>query len=123
MGSPVPSIRSLSESNDNVFYVRGFGKVFLPGTRLGYVIAPPHARRPLLALKAHSDLHTTGIMQEAMARFLARKNYPKFLEQMKRVYAAKQRKLISGLSVGMPSGTLIGNPKGGLSVWVLTGRD
>lgn len=117
-GHPVPSMRSLSESGDNVFYVRGFGKVFLPGTRLGYVVAPSHARRPLLSLKAHSDLHTTGIMQEAMARFLARGNHPKFLEQMKRVYAAKQRKLISSLAEGMPSGTLIGKPEGGLSLWV-----
>ncbi|HZP70656.1 MAG TPA: PLP-dependent aminotransferase family protein [Pseudolabrys sp.] len=117
-GSPVPSIRSLSEPGDNVFFVRGFGKVFLPGTRLGYVVAPPHARRPLLALKAHSDLHTTGIMQEAMARFLTRKNYPKFLERMKRAYAAKQRKVISSLTAGMPPGTLIGNPDGGLSLWV-----
>ena len=78
-GSPVPSIRALSETGDNVFYVRGFGKVFLPGTRLGYVVTPAHARRALLGLKAHSDLHTNGIMQEAMARFLARKNYPKIL--------------------------------------------
>jgi DNA-binding transcriptional MocR family regulator len=117
-GVPVPSIRSLSESNDNVFYVRGFGKVFLPGTRLGYVVTPPHARRPLLALKAHSDLHTTGIMQEAMARFLSRKNYPTYLERMKRVYSATQRKLISRLSADMPPGTLIGQPEGGLSLWV-----
>ena len=117
-GSAVPSIRSLSEPDDNVFYARGFGKVFLPGTRLGYVVTPPHARRPLLALKAHSDLHTTGILQEAMARFLVRRNYPKFLERMKRVYSATQRKLISSLSEGMPPGTLIGNPEGGLSLWV-----
>jgi len=117
-GSPVPSIRSLAEPVDNVFYVRGFGKIFLPGTRLGYVVTPAHARRPLLALKAHSDLHTNGIMQEAMARFLSRKNYPKILERMKRVYAAKQRKVISSLSAGMPLGTLIGRPEGGLSLWV-----
>jgi len=117
-GSPVPSIRSLAEPVDNVFYVRGFGKIFLPGTRLGYVVTPSHARRPLLALKAHSDLHTNGIMQEAMARFLSRKNYPKILERMKRVYAAKQRKVISSLSAGMPLGTLIGRPEGGLSLWV-----
>jgi 2-aminoadipate transaminase len=37
---------------------------------------------------------------------------------MKRVYSATQRKLISSLSVGMPPGTLIGNPEGGLSLWV-----
>jgi len=117
-GSPVPSIRSLAEPGDNVFYVRGFGKVFLPGTRLGYVVTPAHARRPLLALKAHTDLHTNGIMQEAMARFLARKNYLKILERMKKVYAAKQRQLIASLSAGMPPGTLIGHPEGGLSLWV-----
>jgi 2-aminoadipate transaminase len=117
-GSPVPSIRSLAEPGDNVFYVHGFGKVFLPGTRLGYVVTPAHARRPLLELKAHSDLHTTGIMQEAMARFLARKNYPKILERMKRNYAAKQRKVVTSLLAGMPPRTLIGNPEGGLSLWV-----
>jgi 2-aminoadipate transaminase len=117
-GVPVASIRSLSEPGDNVFFVRGFGKVFLPGTRLGYVVTPPHARRPLLALKAHSDLHTNGIMQEAMARFLGRRNYPKILERMKKTYAAKQRKLISSLSAGMPPGTRIGSPEGGLSLWV-----
>ena len=76
-GAPIPSIRALSEPGDDVFYVRGFGKVFLPGTRLGYVVTPARARPALLALKAQSDMHTNGIMQEAMARFLIRKNYPK----------------------------------------------
>ena len=118
VGSPIASIRALSEPDDDVFYVRGFGKVFLPGTRLGYVVTPARAQQALLALKAQSDMHTNGIMQEAMARFLTRKNYPKILERMKRVYAAKQRKLIASLSAGMPAGTLIAKPEGGLSVWV-----
>jgi len=117
-GSPVPSIRALSEPDDDVFYVRGFGKVFLPGTRLGYVVTPVRARPALLGLKAQSDMHTNGIMQEAMARFLARKNYPKILERMKKVYSGKQRRLIASLSAGMPPGTLIERPEGGLSLWV-----
>ena len=117
-GAPISSICALSEPDDDVFYVRGFGKVFLPGTRLGYVVTPARARRALLGLKAQSDLHTNGIMQEAMARFLARKNYPKILERMKRVYANKQRKLIATLSAGMPPGTLIGQPEGGLNLWL-----
>jgi 2-aminoadipate transaminase len=117
-GAPISSICALSEPDDDVFYVRGFGKVFLPGMRLGYVVTPARARRSLLGLKAQSDLHTNGIMQEAMARFLARKNYPKILERMKRVYATKQRKLIATLSAGMPPGTLIGQPEGGLNLWL-----
>jgi len=117
-GSPVPSIRALSEPDDNVFFVRGFGKVFLPGTRLGYVVTPPRAGRALLALKAQTDMHTNGIMQEAMARFLARKSYPKILERMRKTYATKQRKLIASLTAGMPPDTLIKRPEGGLSLWV-----
>jgi DNA-binding transcriptional MocR family regulator len=53
-----------------------------------------------------------------MARFLARRNYPKVLERMKNVYAAKQRQLIGSLSAGMPPGTLIERPEGGLSLWL-----
>ncbi|HEY8275177.1 MAG TPA: PLP-dependent aminotransferase family protein [Pseudolabrys sp.] len=117
-GAPISSICALSEPDDDIFYVRGFGKVFLPGTRLGFVVTPARARRALLGLKAQSDLHTNGIMQEAMARFLARKNYPKILERMKRVYATKQRKLIASLAAGMPPGTLIGKPDGGLNLWL-----
>ena len=37
---------------------------------------------------------------------------------MKKVYAGKQRRLIASLSAGMPAGTLIGRPEGGLSLWV-----
>src|SRR5262249_14694149 len=117
-GVPIPSIRALSDPGDDIFYVRGFGKVFLPGTRLGYVVTPARARRLVLGLKAQTDMHTNGITQEAMARFLARKNHPKILERMKRTYADKQRKLITNLSAGMPPGTLIARPEGGLSLWV-----
>ena len=81
-------------------------------------MTPVRARPALLGLKAQSDMHTNGIMQEAMARFLARKNYPKILERMKKVYSGKQRRLIASLSAGMPPGTLIGRPEGGLSLWV-----
>jgi DNA-binding transcriptional MocR family regulator len=117
-GAAVSSIRAMAEPGDNVFLARGFGKVLLPGTRLGYVVAPARARRPLLALKAHGDLHTNGIMQEAMTQFLTRKNYPGFLDRMRKTYAARQRQLIKSLSAGMPEGTVIGRPEGGLSLWV-----
>lgn len=117
-GRPIPSIRALAEPDDAVFYVRSFGKVFLPGTRLGYVVTPARARRPLLAMKAHMDLHTDVIMQNAMALFLARRNYGKILEQMKKNYGAKQKRLIERLASGMPPGTLIGRPEGGLSLWL-----
>lgn len=117
-GTSVPSIRALADSEDSVFYARSFGKVLLPGVRLGYVVTPSRTRRSLLATKAHSDLHTNAMMQEATALFLARRNYQKPFERMKKAYGVMQRKLIRSLSEGMPSGTLIGKPEGGLSLWL-----
>jgi DNA-binding transcriptional MocR family regulator len=117
-GTPLPSVRALAEPEDPVFHVRSFGKVFLPGVRLGYVVTPSRARRALLAIKAHSDLHTNALMQEATALFLERGNYKRPFERMRKSYGLMQKKLIRKLSEGMPSGTLIGRPEGGLSLWL-----
>lgn len=117
-GRPVPSMRALAEPEDLVFYARSFGKVFLPGVRLGYVVTPSQARRALLAIKAHSDLHTNALMQEATALFFERGGYRHPFERMRKRYGAIQQKLIRSLSEGMPADTLIGEPEGGLSLWL-----
>src|SRR4029079_1845935 len=54
-GKPVPSVRGLAEEGEGVLYARGFGKVFLPGMRIGCLIAPPKFMPKLLAAKAQSD--------------------------------------------------------------------
>lgn len=117
-GSSIPAIRASADAGDAVFYVRSFGKVFLPGSRLGYVVAPAHARRSLLAAKAQMDLHTNAIMQEAMALFVARRNYIRIIEQMNKKYGIMQKALIKGFSLGMPGGTVVSRPQGGLSLWI-----
>jgi DNA-binding transcriptional MocR family regulator len=70
-GTAVPAIRALADEDDLVLYARGFGKVFLPGLRLGYLIVPDSLRRKLLMAKANTDLHSNSFMQEAAARYLA----------------------------------------------------
>lgn len=117
-GRPIPAIRALAAPDDPVYYVRSFGKVFLPGTRLGYMVVPTRARRPLLAMKAHTDLHTDVIMQDAMEHFLARGHHQVILEKMKTAYGLRQKNLIESLNRDMPEGTLIGQPEGGLSLWL-----
>jgi 2-aminoadipate transaminase len=117
-GDPVPPIRALAEPDDAVFYARGFGKVFLPGTRLGFVVVPERYRKVVLAAKAYADLHCNGLLQDALALFLARKRYWEFLAEMRATYAARQRQLRDGLHRALPQGTAIGTPEGGLSLWL-----
>jgi 2-aminoadipate transaminase len=117
-GDPIPPIRALAEPDDAVFYARGFGKVFLPGIRLGLLVAPARMRKLLLAAKASADLHCNAVLQEALARYLARRRYPIWLETIRRTYAARQRQLCDALHAGMPEGTAISVPHGGLSLWL-----
>lgn len=117
-GKPVPAIRALANENDPVLYARGFGKVFLPGSRLGYLVVPDALRRKLLMAKAHTDLHSNSFMQEAVACYLERKTYPNVLKELRDKYGRHQRLLYEGLVAGMPPGTTVSRPEGGLSLWL-----
>lgn len=117
-GASVPAVRALAENDDLVLYARGFGKVFLPGVRLGFLVVPDTLRRKLLTTKAHADLHSNNFMQEVVSQYFARRTYPKFLDQMLSKYGSRQRQLYEALVAGMPDGTLVSQPEGGLSLWL-----
>src|SRR5690606_21189461 len=102
LGQAVPAIRALAEDDDLVLYARGLGKVFLPGMRLGVLALPNALRHTLLTRKAHADLHSNNLIQEATARYFELGTVSKPLERMKKMYAANQQQLFDGFSAGMP---------------------
>jgi DNA-binding transcriptional MocR family regulator len=122
-GRPLPSIRSLAEDGEGVLYARGFGKVFLPGMRIGCLVAPSKLIPKLLAAKAQSDLHSNGLIQEAVARYLAKDDLAARAARLAKVYSSRQRILYEGLRDRMPHGTEINRPDGGLSLWVTLPSD
>jgi 2-aminoadipate transaminase len=122
-GATVPAIRALAEEDDLVLYARGLGKVFLPGMRLGFLVMPDILRRRLLTAKAHADLHSNNIIQEAAAIHFGRGAYAKSLDRMKNKYAANQKRLYESLIAGMPDGTVVRQPEGGLSLWLTLPED
>jgi 2-aminoadipate transaminase len=63
-------------------------------------------------------LHSNSFMQEAVARYLAKRAYLKLLERLREKYGRCQRLLYNGLVAGMPAGTTVSHPEGGLSLWL-----
>ena len=115
----VPAIRALADESDPVLYARGFGKVYLPGSRLGFLVAPDALRRKLLMAKAHADLHTNSFMQEAAARYLATRDLAGIAaENARKIRAPPARAIQRAGAAGMPDGTMISRPDGGLSLWL-----
>jgi 2-aminoadipate transaminase len=117
-GPAVASIRAMAETDDSVCYVHGFGKALLPGSRLGFLVAPNSVRQAVLQIKAHADLHCNALMQEALAIYLEKQEMKRSLVWMKKLYGERQQRLYQSLRAGMPEGTQINQPEGGLSLWL-----
>lgn len=117
-GKPVPAIRAIAEPGDLILYARGFGKTLLPGIRLGYLVMPDALRQRLLAARAYSDLHSNSFVQEVLSCFLAKGHHRGVIARVKQTYGVRQKRLYQRLVAGMPEGTTISKPDGGLSLWL-----
>lgn len=117
-GTPIAPIRGLPGGDERVIYIRTFGKTILPGTRLGFLACPPALLQRLLLMKANADLHSNGLMQLALARFLERRRYPSLLKKLRQTYGERQSKLFAALKAGLPQNCGLSCPDGGLSLWL-----
>lgn len=94
--APLPALAALDASR--VVYLGTFSKVLSPALRVGYVVAPPALREPLIALKTVADYHTSWPVQRALAHFLRSGDLERHLGRMRRVYARKREVLVRELA-------------------------
>jgi aspartate/methionine/tyrosine aminotransferase len=82
--------------SDDVFVFDGFSKRYaMTGYRLGYVIAPRAAMRPLQSLQ--QNLHISASMFAQRAGIAAMKDGEPFVRAMQREYEARRAVLIDGV--------------------------
>ncbi|GGF19776.1 GntR family transcriptional regulator [Aliidongia dinghuensis] len=94
---PLEALQGLDGSS-SVAYVGTFSKTLLPGFRLGYLVAPPDLRGPLLAAKWISDRHVPSLAQMALAEFMSDGSFASYLRHMRRIYAERHAILSEGLA-------------------------
>lgn len=95
-GRPLDALQSLDRTG-SVFYIGTFTKSLFPGIRLGFVVAPPWARRALVVAKACSDMHCAVVEQDTLAAFIAEGHMARHVRRMRSVYAARLRVLLACL--------------------------
>jgi len=116
--SHLPSLKALADPNDNIYYVRGLGKAYVPGVRLGFVLSPRNKTSGIIAQKVISDLHTSPILQEAMARYLVSGASSQNLKKMQTFYKKVQQVLESELPSNGKNQCEIVFPDGGFNLWI-----
>jgi 2-aminoadipate transaminase len=107
------------DARERVFLVGTFSKTLCPGLRVGWLIVPPRWRQRSLRLKQATDLQSNSLAQAVTDEFLARDDFDRRLEILRRFYRQRARQLAAAIRRHLPSWRF-DFPAGGFGLWVET---
>ncbi|MBN1233993.1 MAG: PLP-dependent aminotransferase family protein [Candidatus Coatesbacteria bacterium] len=108
------------DNTGNVVALNTFSKIFVPGFRLGWVIASPEIIKKLVVAKQNMDLCTANFNQCIAAEFMSRGLLEPHIEKIKKVYEVKRKVMLDALDTYMPKHEELTwtKPDGGLFLWL-----
>jgi DNA-binding transcriptional MocR family regulator len=116
-GQAPPALHSLDP--DNVIYLGTLSKIFCPGIRVGWVVAPPDALARLTLFKEAADLCSSNLNMLIAETWLAdRQRWTSTLAGLVDVYRTRRDACLDSLSDHFPDGSSWTEPQGGFYVWV-----
>jgi 2-aminoadipate transaminase len=117
-GQNVTPIQSLAVKAD-VVSVGSFSKTFLPGLRVGWVIAPVDIVRRMSAAKQTMDSSTGTLAQRIVLEFHKRDGVHAHLRALREMYREKHERGRAALAREFAgTGTTWNDPQGGFYFWV-----
>lgn len=114
-GEDIPPIKTLAP--ENVVYVSTLSKVFAPGLRVGFFVAPQLIREWLVLAKQGVDLHTSTFNQALAAEYLLGGYLDAHLPKIIDMYRPKQEAMFHALEKYFPDGFKWSKPEGGMFIW------
>ncbi|MCT8977187.1 PLP-dependent aminotransferase family protein [Clostridium sp. CX1] len=111
------SFKSL-DKNDRVIYIKSFSKIFLPGIRIGYLIAPLKFKESIQNSKVNTDISTSSLMQRALDLYIKEGRWKEYINNLKLVY--KERYILMGKYLRKYLGDKVSfiSPGGGLHFYL-----
>lgn len=111
-------IKPLRALDDEVIYLGTFSKIFAPGLRLGWMIAPRPILAKVLLVKQAADLCGSAFAQVTAERYFAGTRWRKVLQGLARTYAERRDAMLAALDEYFPPEAHWTRPEGGFFVWV-----
>jgi 2-aminoadipate transaminase len=120
-GVDIPTLKSLAP--DNVVYISTLSKVFAPGLRIGFCVAPPLIRKWLVIVKQGTDLHSSTFNQALAAEYISGGYLAGHLPNIINLYRPKQEAMLAALDKYFPRKFNWSRPEGGMFIWAQGPRD
>lgn len=114
-GQRLPPIKSMAP--EHVVYVSTLSKVFAPGLRIGFCVAPEVLRKWLVVVKQGVDLHTATFSQALAAEYIAQGHLDAHLPKIIKLYKPRQEAMLAALDRYFPPTFKWSRPEGGMFIW------
>lgn len=115
-GEHLPSIKSF-DADGIVLYAGSFSKVFAPGVRVAYVIAPSPIVAKMTVGKQASDVHTPVLNQMLVERWMATTDFEAHIEKIRGIYRRKLNLMCDLIDEKLGGFVEYVRPEGGMFVW------
>ncbi len=116
-GDAPPALYQMSEPG-NTISLHTFSKIFVPGFRVGWVLAHPDIIKKLTVEKQSVDLCTPNFTQAIVAEFMRRDLLNPYIAKIVDIYRKKRDIMLAALGEYMPEEVRWTTPQGGLFLWV-----
>ncbi|WP_366180684.1 PLP-dependent aminotransferase family protein [Actinomyces timonensis] len=102
---------------DDVVYLGSFSKIFAPGYRVGWAVAPPAVRDKMKLASEAAILCPSSMGQYSISTYLEQFDWRAQISEFRGMYRRRRDAMISALEEYLPSCTW-NTPDGGFYVWL-----
>ncbi len=103
---------------ERVIYVGTLSKIFSPGMRVGWVLAPRSVRDKLVLFKEASDLCQSNVTQAIAEAWLRTQPWQDHVRSFTELYRERCDAMLSEIQTAFPAQARVAAPTGGMFAWV-----
>ena len=111
-------MKPLRALDPDVIYLGTFSKIFAPGLRLGWVVAPHPILAKLLLVKQAADLCGSNFAQVTAERYFLGTRWRRVLQNLTATYGERRDAMLAALEEYFGPEARWTRPEGGFFVWV-----